>query len=127
MAWPDIVALLYTYLDGQLAVPVASDVPDPRPDEWLQLRRSGGTKRPPVREQPRVDFFYWAATQPAAMAGALQVRTLVNNLHGTTTLGVTVYRVEEFLGPRQQDDPLTGTPRVWMTLSPLIRVDEAIR
>lgn len=127
MTWPDIVALLYIYFDGQLSVPVASEVPNPRPAEWLQIRRVGGTKVPPVRERARVDCIYWAATQPAAMTGALQVRALANALHGTSTLGIPVYTVEEFLGPHQLDDPLTGSPRALATYSLLIRADDAIR
>lgn len=129
MAWPDVVALLAAYLDSQMPsdVVVASRVPNPRPAKLLQVRRVGGTKAPPVRDRPRIDLVAWAASEVDAMQIGLQARSLVNALIGTSTLGVIVYRVEETLGPRQLDDPETGTPRVLSTQSLLIRADEAIR
>lgn len=124
--YPDIVALLVTYLDGQTTVQVASKIPNPRPAELIQVRRVGGTQLRPVRDKPRVDFTVWAATEPRAYEIADLVRNAVHQLAGTTTLGPVVYRVEEVLGPRQLDDPLTGTPRVLQTQSIDIRADAAI-
>lgn len=124
--YPDIVALLVTYLDSLTTVRVASDVPNPRPTELVQVRRVGGTQLRPVRDKPRVDFTVWAATYPRANEIADIIRTAVHQLAGTDTLGPVVYRVEETLGPRQLDDPLTGTPRVLQTHSIDVRADAAI-
>ncbi|HEY1395020.1 hypothetical protein [Roseateles sp.] len=124
--YPDIVALLVAYLDPLTTVQVASDVPNPRPPELIQVRRVGGTQLRPVRDKPRVDFTCWAATSPRAHEIADLVRNAVHQLAGTTTLGPVVYRVEEVLGPRQLDDPLTRTPRVLQTQSIEVRADAAI-
>lgn len=132
MAIPDFVDLLRDYLNTQLAAPpparpVATRVPDPRPNEWLQIRRVGGAKLPPVRDKARIDLTAWALDEPAAMALLLRVRGLVTNLFGTTAVGVEVYRVEETLGPRQVDDPPTGTAQAWMTVAITYRAEDLIR
>lgn len=127
MTWPDPVALLVTYLDGLTSTPVASRVPTPRPDTCIQVRRVGGAKLPPVREVPRVDLIVRAPTEPEAMVLLLSLRASINALHGTSTLGIPVYRVEETMGPRQDDDPLTGSPMAWMTFAIMLRADDAIR
>lgn len=124
--YPDIVALLIAYLDPLTTVRVASDVPNPRPTELIQVRRVGGGQLRPVRDKPRVDFTVWAATSPRANEIADLVRHAVHQLAGTMLLGPVVYRVEEVLGPRQLDDPLTGTPRVLQTQSIDVRADAAI-
>ncbi|MEU6204592.1 hypothetical protein ABZ814_13505 [Micromonospora musae] len=127
MAYPDIVALLRTYLLPIVdPVGVVGRVPDPRPARLVQLRRVGGTQLRPVRDQPRVDAICWDATDPAAVALADTVRRAVHALAGTTLLGPTVYRVDETLGPMSIDDPLTGSPRVMATYSIAVRADEAI-
>jgi hypothetical protein len=128
MAYPDIVALLRAYL-LPIVTPVAvvSRIPAPRPASLVQLRRVGGTQLRPVRDQPRVDALCWAAGEPAAWTLADLVRRAIGDLAGTTLLGPVVYRVDEFMGPRQDDDPLTGTPRVWATYTLTVRADDAIQ
>lgn len=128
MTYPDAVALLVTYLDGLHAIPVASRVPDPRPDEWIQVRHVGGSDVRPVRDASRVDVFCWSTTDPAAYTLAETVRREIHALAGTTTLtgSVMCYRVDEFLSPRQFDDPETGVPRRWATYTLTLRANEAI-
>lgn len=126
MAYPDIIALLVAYLDPLLTGPVATNVPDPRPDEWTQIRRIGGAQRRPVCDQPRIDVFSNALTYPAAWPLADTARRSIHALKGATVGGAVVYRIEETLGPRQSDDPLTGRPRYWATYSILVRADDAV-
>lgn len=131
MAWPDAVHLVIAYLTPIVdPVRVVSRVPQdsaPRPP-LQQIRRVGGPAEPPVRDLARLDAFSWETDDAAAMALALQVRSAIWALSGTTLLGgVTCYRVEEFMGPRQLDDPVSLTPRVWATYELAIRADEAIR
>lgn len=127
MAYPDVIALLYTYLKPIVTpVAVASRIPDPRPGSLVQIRRVGGTQLRPVRDQPRVDAICWADTDPHAWTLADTVRRSIHALAGTTLLGPMCYRVDEFLGPTQIDDPLTGSPRVMATYSFTIRADDAI-
>lgn len=127
MAIPDGLGLTIAYLTTQLdPTHVGTEVPDPRPPEWLQVRRVGGTKAPPVRDRPRLDMFAWSTTPAAAMALLLNVRGLINALRGTSALGVPVYRVEETLGPRGANDDPSGQPMAWMTFSVLIRAEDLI-
>jgi hypothetical protein len=130
MAWPDIVAVTIAYLDGLSSlngVTVSNEVPSTMPTKLLQVRRVGGAKAPPVRDRGRLDLIAWANTSAEAMTLALLARTEVNALRGTTTGGVTIYLIEEFLGPRQVDDPVTGKKRVMQTQTLTFRADEAIR
>lgn len=127
MAYPDIVALLRTYLSPLVSpVPIASRVPSPRPVRWLQIRRIGGTQLRPVRDQPHVDVLAWDDDEPGAWSLAEAARRHVHALAGTTLLGPVVYRVDEILGPRQIDDEETGLPRVMATYSIDVRADDAI-
>lgn len=127
MAYPDVIALLRTYL-LPIVTPVAvvSRVPDPRPVRLVQIRRVGGTQLRPVRDQSRVDVLAWDDDDPGAWVLAELVRRSVHALARTTLLGPTVYRVQETLGPRQIDDPLTGSPRVMATYLIDVRADDAI-
>lgn len=128
MAFPDVTGLLVDYLDPVVApVLVASRVPKDRPAKLVQVRRVGGTPLLPVRDQPRLDVFCWAKTDPEAMALALTVREAIWALSGNDLLGPVVYAVAEFMGPRQDDDPVTGTPRVWATYALSVRADDAIQ
>ncbi|MGH3878066.1 MAG: hypothetical protein ACRDSK_13635 [Actinophytocola sp.] len=122
VAYPDAVALVIAYLNPLLTPPVVSRVPDPRPPEFLQVRRVGGTDLV-VRDQPRLDFFSWAQTEKAAHDLCMQARSLIHATAGTTLLGVTCYRVEEFLGPHSADDDASGLPRYWMTVSLTLRAE----
>lgn len=127
MAYADVTALLRTYLLGlHPTLTVASRVPAPRPNAWIQIREVGGAQLRPVRDQVRVDVFYWHTNEVSAMTGAQQVRAEIHALAKTSTLGVVCYRVDEVLRPRPLDDPLTGGPRAWATYSLLVRADDAI-
>lgn len=129
MAYPDVVSLLRTYLLAapvSLGVPVASRVPEPRPVQWLQLRRVGGTQQRPVRDRPRVDAIVWDDDEPGAWQLADTVRRAIHALAGTTTLGPMVYRVDEFLGPTFTDDGLSGAVRCMATYAISVRADDAI-
>lgn len=132
MAWPDIVAAVIAHLDADSSlngVTVTNEVPPTMPDKLLQVRRVGGPAAPPVRDRARLDLIAWADSSAEAMAVALAARTLAHALWGVTLSpsGVIVYRVEEFQGPRQIDDPLTGKRRVIQTQTVTYRADEAIR
>lgn len=127
MAYPDIVALLRAYLLPIVAPrPVASRVPDPRPAEWVQLRRIGGQQERPVRDRAHIDVWAWSTSDPDAWALADLLRRSIHALAGTTLLGPPVYRVEEVMGPRSLDDPQTGAPRMWATYALSVRADDAI-
>lgn len=127
MPFVDPTALAVAYLTPIVdPIPVASRVPDPRPDEFVQVRKTGGAAAPPVREIVRLDVHTWGVDDPAAYDLALTVRTAMWALGATDLLGVTVYQVGEFLAPRLLDDPESGTSRAWATYDLTIRADEII-
>lgn len=127
MPFPDPNALLYTYLTPLLTpVAVVSRVPDPRPAKLVQVRRVGGNAIEPVRDSARMDIWTWAPTDKDAMDLAAAVRTAVWALAGTNLLGVMCYRVQEFLAPRLDDDPVTNSPRTWSTYALDLRANAVI-
>lgn len=125
MALPDAVALVVSYLNGLHTPDVVSEVPNPRPAEFIQVRRVGGAGLPPVRDVARLDIFTWSTGAPAAMALGNTVRAQMLALARTTLLGVQCYRVEETLF-RQFDDELTGQARCWGTYALTLRADEIL-
>jgi hypothetical protein len=125
MSLPDVVGLVRTYLDGLHAIPVVSKVPEPRPAEFIQIRRIGGAALPPVRDLPRVDIFCWSTGGPEAMTLGNTVRAQMFALARTAPSGVQCYRVEESLF-RQFDDPETGQARSWGTYALILRADEIL-
>lgn len=125
--FPDVNAALVAYLTPlHSPVRVVSRVPDPRPARLLQVRRVGGTAAVPVRDAARIDVKAWDATDAGAMQLALLARTNIWKLAGTSLLGFACYRVEEFLGPRLDDDPVTNSPVAWATYSLLVRANDVV-
>lgn len=128
MSFPDVTGAVIGYLGPLRApVPVVSRVPDPRPPRLVQVRLVGGGAAPPVRDAARIDIKCWDPDDEDAMALALAVRADIWALAGTSGLGFPCYRVTEFLVPRLDDDPVTGSPVVWATYSLLARATSAIQ
>lgn len=129
MSFHDVLGDLRGWLAALLdPVAVVTRVPPnevPRPP-LVQLRRVGGAADVPVREGARIDVWCWHNSDPEAMALALLVRRHIWSLAGTSDLGYPCYVVEEFLGPRQNDDPVTGLPRVWATYTLTVRANDAV-
>jgi hypothetical protein len=127
MAYPDVLALLVAYLDSTHAEPIVTRVPTPdRPASFTQVRVVGGAQVRPVREVTRVDVFSWAPTEPTGWDLAEQTRREIHALAGTDALGITCYRVDETMRPRQFDDIESGSPRWWATYAITTRANDAI-
>lgn len=116
----DVEQAVTAHLRALLGVPVVTRVPDPRPAEFVQVRRVGGTAEL-VWDRPRIDVFAWAPDDEIAHDLGMAARAALHDLQGTSVLGVPCYQVEEFLGPRRADDEPTGTPRIWLTLDLSLR------
>ncbi|MFI6496911.1 hypothetical protein [Nonomuraea typhae] len=119
-AYPDAEDLLGAYLAPVVGVAVHARVPRQRPSRWMQIRRVGGVNDV-VRDRPRLDVWAWGQDDGDAFDLLMTARSAVHDLEGTTLLGVTCYRVEEFLGPTRSDDRETGSPRMWMTVQLSLR------
>jgi hypothetical protein len=121
--YPDAVALTLAHLAPLLApVPVRSRVPDPRPVALLQVRRVGGGDGL-VRDFPLLELTAWDADEDDAHNLLMSARSHVHAMQGQVIDGVQCYTVAEFSGPRQSDDPRTGTPRYVMTVELSLRAE----
>lgn len=127
MAFPDVNADLITYLVAETGMTIQSDVPNPRPVEFAQVRRLGGLAEYPVVEVARFDIFTWADTTPRVMELLLDIRAAVWRLGGGVDLGYQVYRVSEFLGPTLTQDPQTATPQGWYRPEITIRANDVVQ
>lgn len=125
--FPDIVAAIVAHLGAVMApIPVATEVAEDRPPEFVQVRRVGGPALPPVREAVRLDVFAWAATEVRAYQVGTTVRDAFWALNGQVVDGITVYEVGEFLGPTMTADAETRTPQLWATYELTVRADGAV-
>lgn len=125
--WPAVITLLVSYLGLSLdPVPVATEVPDPRPPELVQIRRVGGPALPPVREAVRIDVFCWAETEERAYTLGNLAREAIWELNGQDLAGLPVYDVSEFMGLTMTADDETRTPQLWATYELTVRADGAV-
>jgi hypothetical protein len=108
---PDVEAELVGWLTATVGVPTSTRVPNPRPDRWVRVMRTGGPRSSLNVDGAQITFEAWDVTSPDAAGLARQVRSVVNALAGQTVGGMLVVRVEEFAGPANLPDPHSETPR----------------
>lgn len=130
--FPDAEALLSAGFELMLpeilpgpAIPIHQDVPNPRPpEEFLIVRRIGGTRRDLVTDLPTILIEGWAKRHSRAERITQAARSI---LHWFTDInGHFIYVDGEFGGPVNYPDQLSGTPRYTSTYSVAIRAREAI-
>ena len=124
---PDTTALLITWVQtvtGLPAAQISADIPDPIPTDFVQVRRLGGSGLPPVRDQPLIQFSSWATSDRLAMVRLEEIRTALWTLPGSTTLGITVYAVDDSSGPTSTTDPNTGRRFAFMRNTITVRADD---
>lgn len=119
--FPDAVDVVIAALDADLPEPVRSRIPNPRPDTFVLVRRTGGPKRNVVTDGAQVTVESWALTDEAAADLAQEAREILNDLPGQIIGGVPVYRVDEATGPADLPDPLSSQPRYTQTFSVALR------
>lgn len=111
--FPNIEAALISLVRSQAVVESGVDIPAPRPVEYVQVNRVGGTAGM-VDDRPMVTFYVWGASWTAAHDIARLVRRRVTSV--TRLGGVPVYRVREIGGPSRAPDPTDGSPRYQFTV-----------
>lgn len=116
VVFPDVEALLVSYLGTALGVPVASRVPNPRPVQFVRVNRVGGTRRNLVTDRPMVVVEAWAATEAEAAALGELARAHVFALAQTTVGGEWVRSVTEVGGLQSFPDPVSEAPRYQFTV-----------
>jgi len=100
---------------------VSTEVSNPRPDEFVLVRRAGGVARTPVTDEATVTVETWAQSTPRAAALAQVCRGLVHLASGSVVDGVAVYAVGEFAAPAALPDPLSDQIRYRQTLTIALR------
>ncbi|KAM9866755.1 hypothetical protein ACIFOC_00447 [Leucobacter aridicollis] len=94
------------------------EVESPRPAEFVQLIRVGGTSRM-LTDRPMVICFVWGATWDEAWRLAAGVKRYFHSL--TALGGVPVYKRVEIGGLAHAPDPVDGSPRYQFTFELRLR------
>lgn len=121
MLFPDAVKLFVGVvgdgfgLSSEPDVVIDNAVPNPRPLEFMVIRRQGGPRRNLVVDQAQLRFEQYAQTAERAAALALLGRAYVQAARGQVRDGFTICRIEEFAGPQDLPDPITQLPRYVFT------------
>jgi len=130
IVFPDAEQLLGDAMRAQLQatlgreIPVSTDVPDPRPQEFILLRRVGGVRRTLVTDLPTILVEAWAKTPSRAWRLAALAQGI---LYWFTEIDGHAVSVDgEFSGPTNLPDGLSGQPRYTATYSVAIRARETI-
>lgn len=126
ITFPDIESLLVEYLTEQLPLygetaTVHTQIPSPRPDEFVTVPRVGGPRRNIVVDTPTISADSWHIRPKAAHDLAQVVRGLVHAAEGQVLGGFQVYRVREFTGPGNLPDGVSAHARYTQAFSILIR------
>lgn len=103
------------------SVPVRSKVPDPRPDTFVVVRRTGGPRRNIVTDTPTLVVESYGLVEEQASDLSQMCRALLFASRATVVDGVAVYRVGEFAGPAYLPDPTSDHHRYTQTVTVALR------
>lgn len=118
----DVVGLYTTYLREAFVarsvdVHVGTTIPNPRPETFLRVSRSGGVQRSVVIDDAQLTLEVWAPTEQDAQDLAQLVRSLIIATKGTQLDGTPVYAAGDLVGPNTgsgllyEPDRYTDLPR----------------
>lgn len=93
------------------AVPVHREVPAVRPERWVQVVGTGGTRRTLVSDAKQITVSAWASRADHASALVERCRAVLGAAVGDVVNGSPVYRVEELGSPYDNPDPVSGSQR----------------
>ena len=124
----DVEQLLVDHLNpeplevGQDPAPVSTAVPNPRPDHFYRVQRTGGVRRSRVTDAPIVVLESWGEDEDEARGMAEKGRAAMAALQSTKPDGVhQVYDVTESSGLVNLPDPLSDQARYTQTFELHIR------
>lgn len=121
IVFPPAVATTLDYLRAQLAgtgdstTRAVHEIPDPRPDQFVRVLRTGGARHTIVSDAAQLTIECWAQRPDLAEALAQKIRALVNAMP-TRSTWVPVYLVEEASGPAELPDPISNQARYTWTV-----------
>jgi hypothetical protein len=124
---PDTVKLLCDYLRDELDdrgytdIHVGVEVPTSRPDRFVRLRRTGGTKLNLVVDDAQVTVEAWGESPAVAHDLAQMCRALIHAADSEELGGVQVYRIAEVAGPADLPDPVSDQSRYSATYLVAVR------
>lgn len=122
VVFPDVVDIAVQHLTDQLAIheqtaTVGSVVPNPRPDELVVVRRTGGTRLNLVADEPNITVECWARRAEDAHDLAQLCRAILHAMRASSVAGVPIYRVTDVGGPVDLPDPTSNKPRYTFTVA----------
>lgn len=119
----DVEAALVAHLAQSVGCDVGTRVPNPRPEKFVRVRRTGGiTGR--FFEQPTLLVECWATSEPDAFDIAKAASSALAAAAGTWITEDTWINDTEVGGLVNFDDPSTSCPRyqftarLWLRLAP---------
>lgn len=103
--------------DALTDIHVGSVIPDPRPDEFVVIRRVGGLREFPVVDNPTLTVEAYSQTEQDAHDLLQLARAALFAAEGETHAGHQVYLVTDVGGPAALPDPETDQPRYTSTVA----------
>jgi len=118
VTFPDAAAIAISVVNAHPAVTVEAHgrVPNPRPIEFIRIRRFGGPKQNLVMDGAQLTIEGWGKTDEDAHDHVQAARAALYAASGEVVDDVTVGLVEELAGPAELPDPDSDSPRVTMTM-----------
>lgn len=121
VTFPDAAAVVITRLKAALpALAIHHEVPAQRPTTFIRVFRTGGPRDSLVVDGAQLTIESWAPDVDTAMINAQAVRARLNVLPDLPS-SPAIYRIDEFSGPQELPDPLSGSRRVTWTAAVLVR------
>lgn len=114
--FPDAILLVIEiirdgYTGQDIDVPVDTQVPNSRPDEYVVVRRVGGTQRDLVTDEALITLEASAQTEFRARQLLDYARAFVKAARGTSRDSTAIYSTHEISGPADLPDPVAQIPR----------------
>lgn len=121
IVFPDAVAVAISWLTDNLGPIVLPRIPNPRLEQMVIVRRSGGVRLNLVADNPTLTVEAWAATDEDAHDLAQEARGYLLAMRGEVIDGTAVYRTAEVGGPALLPDPLSNQSRYTFSVSAALR------
>ena len=119
----DVEGAFVTFLNAEMAPPVSTRVPNPRPASHVRVQVIGGTVTNVAFETARLLVECWAGSTGAAVALARQAWAQVASTKGTT-VGTAFVLSTNLSRPVNFPDPDTTSPRYQFTVDLRVAMTE---
>lgn len=119
--FPDVAALVLSWLRPRLGVPATMTVPSSRPGSFVTVQRTGGPRANLVTDGAQITVDSWAASPADAQDLAQRARAHLHAAVGQMVDGTPLYRVVEYSGPAWMPDPESAHARYRQTFAVYVR------